>query len=35
MKNKIIKKDLNNGILEVEGSEEFVSKQLDKLLEKH
>lgn len=32
MKNKIIKKDLNEGILEVEGSEKFVQKQLDALL---
>ena len=31
MENKIINK---NGIIEVEGSEEFVSKELDKLSQK-
>ena len=35
MQNKIIKKDLKNGLLEVEGSEKFVSKQLDELLKSH
>lgn len=31
MKNKIIQKDNNNGILEVEGSEEFVQAEIDKM----
>jgi len=34
MQNKIIKKDLGKGIIEVEGSEEFVSKQLDEFFNK-
>ena len=33
MKNQIINKNYGDGIIEVEGSEEFVSKELDKFWE--
>jgi len=32
--NKIVEKDYKKGVIDVEGSEEFVSKELDKFLEK-
>ncbi len=33
MENKIIEKNYNEGKIEVEGNEDFVSKELDKFLE--